>query len=652
MKMVSTTERDPAWRTDGMFCAVVIMLFFTVLNACIAQDFANLFFLHHSVGNGLVIEGDMRGAINVYNSAHGTQYAFWDHGYNSDGLRNPAGEETGISYDVPGDNTDPDGLYYLWTSSDAEYTACRERIIANHQVIAFKSCYPASHVYNEDALNTYKNYYLGMRDFFDLHPENIFIVMSTPPLHRLDTNATEGYYARSFANWLKSAEYLAGHTNVVCFDLFGYLAGNDNFLKYDYESSHSGSDSHPNAFADQTVGPIFAQFLIDSAAAYHPGSDISAPTNVSASEGTYYDKVRIAWNAVGGASAYLVYRSGTNDSSSAELIGTTTVNSANDRTAEIGPVYYYWVKAQRVNGVLSPFSLPASGWRRASRATSNANRDLDGDGLMDPVVYCEASGNWESLLSSIDYQHGRTSMGGPGSVAVLADFDGDTKADLAVYNSSSAILLAAFSGKNYQSFQTSVGGAGFVPEPGDYDGDAKADPVFYSRSSGIWRASLSTIGYLEIEFPLGGQQCRAVPGDYDGDSKTDPAVCDEQTGLWLIACSASGYATISVWFGTGGDRSVPSDYDGDGRADPAYYHEESGLWEVWYSGAGYTAVNYELGGSGFIPCPGDYDGDGLSDPAAYNPETQEWRVLFSTQNYAQFGDYLGESSSIPVGGCP
>lgn len=636
----------------------VINLFFIifssiVISAANAQDLTNLFFLHHSVGNGLVVEGNMRGVINAYNSAQGTQYAFWDHGYNSDGLRNPAGEETGINYDVPDDNTNPDGLYYLWTSASAEYAACRDRILANHQVIAFKSCYPASHIYDENTLNDYKNYYLAMRWFFDLYPERLFVVMSPPPLHRLATNETEGYYARAFANWLKSADYLSGHTNMVCFDLFGYLAGSDNFLRYEYESSHSGSDSHPNALADEIVGAVFALFLIDSASAYHPSvSDIPAPVNVSASEGTYYDKVRIAWNAVSGASAYLVYRSETNDSSSAELIATASASSINDSAAEIGFIYYYWIKAQKADGILSPFSLSAVGWRRNTPATSNKNRDLDGDGLMDPVVYCEANGNWDSLLSSIGYEHCRTGMGGTGYLPLLADFDGDGRADPGIYNPSAGIFSAAFSSMSYQSIWTSMGGEGFVPETGDYDGDAKADPVLYSRSSGIWRARLSAASYsCEIEVAgFGGQQYRAVPADYDGDGQTDLAVCDEQTGLWIVKFSASNYAQFGFSFGSGNGTAIPADYDGDGRADPAYYYEETGLWEFWYSGAGYSPVSYgEFGGSGFIPCPGDYDGDGLADPVIYNPETQEWRALLSTRSYAQIEDSLGEYSSTPTG---
>jgi hypothetical protein len=70
------------------------------------------------------------------------------------------------------------------------------------------------------------------------------------------------------ANWLKSSEYLSGHLNIVCFDLFGYLAGTDNFLKYEYEENHTSDDSHLNQLANQTVGPIFAQFLLDSTLGY------------------------------------------------------------------------------------------------------------------------------------------------------------------------------------------------------------------------------------------------------------------------------------------------------------------------------------------------------------------------------------------------
>ncbi len=235
-------------------------------------DLTNLFFLHHSTGNGFIEAGDMRGWLSTYNAANGKSYALWDHGYNYEGLRNAVGTWTGTGYNIPDDNTDPDGLHNLWTTNNG----ARATIMTNHQVIAFKSCFPASAIGNAAELEQYKQYYRAMRTYFDAHPERLFVVMSTPPLHRLSTNVTEADNARAFANWLKSAAYLSGHANIVCFDLFDMLARSDdasatrNMLRYDYEQSHGSGDSHPNALANQTVGPAFAQFLVTSAAAYHP----------------------------------------------------------------------------------------------------------------------------------------------------------------------------------------------------------------------------------------------------------------------------------------------------------------------------------------------------------------------------------------------
>ena len=37
-----------------------------------------------------------------------------------------------------------------------------------------------------------------------------------------------------------------------------------NFLRYEYESSHNRSDSHPNKVANNDVGPQLAQYIVDS----------------------------------------------------------------------------------------------------------------------------------------------------------------------------------------------------------------------------------------------------------------------------------------------------------------------------------------------------------------------------------------------------
>jgi hypothetical protein len=236
----------------------------------------NLFFLHHSVGANLVEQGNVRANINAYNTAHGTSFVFWDHGYNGDGLRDPAGDATGTNYDIPDDNTDVGGLYALWTSTESNCVTCRNKILADHQVIAFKSCFPNSQIEDDAMLQQYKSWYLQMRDFFDTRRDKLFIVMFAPPLHRLSNDPAWAARARAFATWLGSPTYLSGHPNVRCFNLFDAFARADdgtataNMLKYAYEGSHSDGDSHPNELANQTVGPVFARFLCDAAAGYTP----------------------------------------------------------------------------------------------------------------------------------------------------------------------------------------------------------------------------------------------------------------------------------------------------------------------------------------------------------------------------------------------
>jgi hypothetical protein len=247
------------------------------------QTMDNLFFLHHSTGRNIIDEGDVRGHIDAYNVQQGTSYRFWDHDYNSIGLRDPDGVYLGYDYDIPGDNTDPDGLWYLWT------TPCpaRAAILANHEVIAFKSCFPASHIPDMFEFRQRVNWYLDMRTVFDQYPDRLFVVMSQPPLHRLATDLTEADYARAFADWLKSPAYLGGHDNVVCFDLFDLLAHPDdgspsrNMLRYEYERSHTGDDSHPNELANQTVGPLLAGFLIQVTLAISDAGPPAAPVQLA-----------------------------------------------------------------------------------------------------------------------------------------------------------------------------------------------------------------------------------------------------------------------------------------------------------------------------------------------------------------------------------
>jgi hypothetical protein len=222
-------------------------------------DFTNVIFLHHSTGRNLIEQGGVREAF----AAAG--YDFWDHDYNDQGLTRPDGVPAGYSYDIPNDNTDPDGLAHIFSQRLCSWPLNAFSGLMQHEVIVFKSCFPVSNITSDAQLEQYKTYYLEMRDVMDQHPDHVFIVVTPPPLNPAATGTEAAARARTFAEWLKSDEFLAGHPNVFTFDFFDLLAEDEptasdcNMLSKEYRERE---DSHPNKKANETISSIFVEFII------------------------------------------------------------------------------------------------------------------------------------------------------------------------------------------------------------------------------------------------------------------------------------------------------------------------------------------------------------------------------------------------------
>ena len=85
------------------------------------------------------------------------------------------------------------------------------------------------------------------------------------------------------------------------------------------------------------------------------------PTGVSASDGTYTDRVRVTWDAVAGATSYEVWRNNSDSSAAATRIASSVAGTAYDDTTVVpGTTYWYWVKATSAHGT-SAFSDSDSG---------------------------------------------------------------------------------------------------------------------------------------------------------------------------------------------------------------------------------------------------------------------------------------------------
>ncbi len=99
----------------------------------------------------------------------------------------------------------------------------------------------------------------------------------------------------------------------------------------------------------------------------------SVPGAVTASDGTYFDKVRVSWVKVVGATSYLVFRTNTatpapNPNLKTDLIGETTALFFDDFGDDIVPQvsgvvkkYYYWIAAKNGNAT-TVISKPNDGY--------------------------------------------------------------------------------------------------------------------------------------------------------------------------------------------------------------------------------------------------------------------------------------------------
>lgn len=107
----------------------------------------------------------------------------------------------------------------------------------------------------------------------------------------------------------------------------------------------------------------------------------AAPTGFSASDGTFTDKVQLSWNAVSGATYYLVYRSESERGTKLPAAGAATTSlSGDDLWATPGVVYTYWVKACTAT-ICSDFSLAETGWR-------------GGAGILTPPIVAASDGTY------------------------------------------------------------------------------------------------------------------------------------------------------------------------------------------------------------------------------------------------------------------
>jgi hypothetical protein len=244
--------------------------------ACAADGDEKIIFLHHSTGGAVYAQGEVDSWIEGYNSDNGTAYEIEERAY-------PNSPYPWSNY--------PYDYWNLWVNGTCDDNqagiACMDSLARDYDVVIFKHCFPGADVQEDTgtpdisssrkSLENYKLQYRALRGLMDSYADTQFIVWTLAPLHRLATTTSNAGRAREFVDWVRD-EWLSEdgqtHPNIAIFDFWGYAAeendgtstgqGPVNTLRYEYEKSHSDSDSHPNTLANETIGPHLAAFIVDT----------------------------------------------------------------------------------------------------------------------------------------------------------------------------------------------------------------------------------------------------------------------------------------------------------------------------------------------------------------------------------------------------
>jgi len=198
---------------------------------------------------------------------------------------------------------------------------------------------------------------------------------------------THNIIAYPKSSYLSLTNLVPGETYKLTFYSCGWGGG-------PYASYIAGSDGAPMVIADENrygianghilsyyyIAPEYGNFsvaltptgMIERMWYYYAFSNEKsvplAPMNLTASQGSYSNKVTVSWDQINGGQKYQVYRNTSDDSSGAtDISGELSTNYYVDTTMTINIDNYYWVKAWNSNG-WSSFGASTIGFATVAEA--------------------------------------------------------------------------------------------------------------------------------------------------------------------------------------------------------------------------------------------------------------------------------------------
>ncbi|MBU0716469.1 MAG: hypothetical protein KJ964_14025 [Verrucomicrobia bacterium] len=410
-------------------------------------------------------------------------------------------------------------------------------------------------------------------------------------------------------------------------------------------------------------------------------SELPAPTGLTASSGTYTNRVALSWTGSLGAVTYEIWRSIYPNVGLAYLLGTVpaTVTTYEDTTGDALRLYYYFVRSRLSDaGAYSDF---ASGYRNALLKPSNISASKGTFNSKIRVL-------WQAVDAATKYEIWRST---------------DT-------NLSNAVRIGTVTIQGYDDTQASVSqfyyywikahnAQGFASPYSEMDVGwlQLATPANVAATQGTrpysvrisWNAVENATSYevvrrsslrldalaqsLAESTPPATVAPAFIAGIFSDRELTQTFFDDNATfagasylyrvraknalGNSELSGEAIGWRQVLQATTT---KQVANDYDGDKLADVVLFNPGYGLWRILCSTLGEFPVS--LGDATCVPVQGDYDGDGLTDPMIYSADQSYWWVMLSSAGYtppiqAAFGgpgqlaaaaDYDGDRLTDPA----
>ena len=361
-----------------------------------------------------------------------------------------------------------------------------------------------------------------------------------------------------------------------------------------------------------------------------------APTDVSATDGAYSDKVTVSWSAVSGATKYYIYRNTSNYSSSATEIGNTTSTSYSDTTAVVGTTYYYWVKAYRSdNGQYSVSSAYDTGFRVVALGTALDNAELTfttgGDANWTGVTDVSFDGADSARSGVIGHNQStwlQTTVTGPGTLSFRWKVSSESSYDKLTFAIDNA-AQNTISGTSMNSFEQKT-----------YDIASGSHTIKWTYSKDNSSVSGSDCGWVDAV----SYTRIYAPNPPTGMSATDGTYTDKIAISWNSVAGADKYYIYRYTSNNNGSAislgSTTSTSYNDTSATPGvtYYY-----WVKAYQNSGSTYSGYSSCDTGYrkLSVP-----TGFSSSATTSGATISWSAVSGATGYVIYRSTSSSGSSL------